>query len=151
LAAKINVDASAVKLLAGDFATALSASATEICQQLQAAINTYHADQQLVPHVAQVSDGNTQTKITLLADLVAGTVQGITAVIPSCHNTVSARDSQAKPALKLGNFVTEYNAILKRKTGNAPVDEITAKLAIHQHSKLERALTFGRLERSKLR
>jgi hypothetical protein len=36
--------------------------------------------------------------------------------------------------------------MLKIKSGNAPVDEITPKLAIHQHSKIERALTFGRLE-----
>lgn len=146
LAAKINTDASAIKLLAGDFAAASSTSATGMCQQLQAAISTYQADQQLVLQVAQVSDVNTQTKITLLADLVAGTVQAITAVIPSCQNTASARDSQAMPALKLGNFVTEYNAILKIKTGNAAVDAITPKLTIHQHSKIERTLTFGRLQ-----
>jgi hypothetical protein len=96
LAAKINVDASAVKLLAGDFATASSASATEICQQLQTAINTYHADQQLVLQVAQVSDVNTQTKITLLADLVAGTVQviGCYSVLPE-HCVSSGLTSEA--------------------------------------------------------
>ena len=83
LAAKIDADAAAIKLLAGDFATASSASSSGICQQLQAAISTYQADQQLVLQVAQVSDTNTQTKITLLVDLVAGTIQAITAVIPS--------------------------------------------------------------------
>jgi len=92
-------------------------------------------DQQVVLQVAQVSDMNPQTKITLLADLVAGTVQAITTVIPSCQNAVSAHAFAAKPALKLQNFVTKYNALLIIKTGNEAVDAITPKLAIHQHSK----------------
>jgi hypothetical protein len=146
LATKINNDASAIKLLAGDFAAASSASSSGICQQLQAAINTYQADQQLVLQVAQVSDTNTQTKITLLADLVAGTIQAITAVIPSCQNVAAARDLKASPPLTLRNFVTEYNAILKMKTGNAEVDALTPKLTIHQHSRIERAITFGQLQ-----
>jgi hypothetical protein len=146
LAAKINTDASAIKLLAGDFAKASSVSSSGICQQLQAAISTYQADQQLVLQVAQVSDTNTQTKITLLADLVAGTIQAITAVIPSCQNAASARDVKAQPPLTLRNFVTEYNAILKIKTGNTAVDTLTPKLSIHQHSKIERAITFGRMQ-----
>ncbi|HSZ61015.1 MAG TPA: hypothetical protein VK828_04425 [Terriglobales bacterium] len=146
LAAKINTDASAIKLLAGDFAKASSASSSGICQQLETAISTYQADQQLVLQVAQVSDTNTQTKITLLADLVAGTVQAIMAVIPSCQNAPSAHDHKGQPPLKLRDFVTEYNAILKSKTGNTAVDAITPKLAIHQHSKIERAITFGRLQ-----
>jgi hypothetical protein len=146
LAAKIDADAAAIKLLAGDFDTASSTSSSGICQQLQAAISTYQADQQLVLQVAQVSDTNTQTKITLLVDLVAGTIQAITAVIPSCQSAALAENVKAQSTLKLRNFVTEYNAILKIKTGNAAVDALTPKLAIHQHSKVERALTFGRLQ-----
>jgi hypothetical protein len=146
LAAKINTDASAIKLLAGDFAKASSASSSGICQQLEAAINTYQIDQQLVLQIAQVSDTNTQTKITLLVDLVAGTIQAITAVIPSCQNPASARGFRAQSDLTLRDFVTEYNAILKIKTGNAAVDALTPKLAIHQHSKIERAITLGLLK-----
>jgi len=146
LVAKINTDASAIKLLAGDFAKASSASSSGMCQQLQAAITTYQADQQLVLQVAQVSDTNTQTKITSLADLVAGTIQAIIAVIPSCQSAASTRNSKAQSPLTLRNFVTEYNAILKIKTGNAAVDALTPKLAIHQHSAVVRAITFGRLQ-----
>jgi hypothetical protein len=146
LVAKINSDASAIKLLAGDFAKASSASATGVCQQLQAAISTYQADQQLVLQVARVSDTNTQTKITLLTDLVAGTVQAITAVISACQNATSPHVLKAEPALTLRNFVTEYNAILTIRTGNAAVDAITPKLTIHQHSKIERVISLGRLQ-----
>src|SRR3981189_1164218 len=87
LAAKINADATIIKTLAGDFSKISSGSAKGICQQLQAAVSVYQADQQLVLQVAQVSDSNTQTKITLLADLVAGTVNAIIAVISSSQNT----------------------------------------------------------------
>src|SRR5580692_8429849 len=59
LEAKIDGDANAVKTLAGDFAQASAASAPGACQQLQAAVSTYQADQQLVLQAAQVSDSNT--------------------------------------------------------------------------------------------
>jgi hypothetical protein len=67
LAAKVTSDATDIKTLASDFAAASSASAPGICQALQSAVSVYQADQQLVLQVAQVSDSNTQTKITLLA------------------------------------------------------------------------------------
>src|ERR1700680_3141932 len=60
LAAKISADATIIKTLAGDFAKASSGSAPGICQQLQAAVNVYQADQQLVLQIAQVGDPNTQ-------------------------------------------------------------------------------------------
>src|SRR5580700_10260289 len=91
LAAKINADATDIESLAADFAKASSDSAPGVCQQLQAAVGVYQADQQMVLQIAQVSDSETQTKITLLAGLVAGTIDAITAVIPSCQNGVSSR------------------------------------------------------------
>jgi hypothetical protein len=149
LAAKIATDATAIKTLAGDYASVSSAAGPGVCQQLNAAIATYQTDQSLVLQVAQVSDTNTQTKITLLAGLVAGTVQAITAVIPQCtpSPTVNAniRMAVSSPPLSVTNFVSEYNTILKLKTGNTAVDAVTPSLALHQHSKIARILTFGRL------
>lgn len=71
LAAKVDADSVAIKTLAGDFAEVSAESEPGVCQQLQAAVSAYQADQQMVLQVAQVSDPNTQTKITLLSDLVA--------------------------------------------------------------------------------
>src|SRR5258706_9795437 len=85
LAAKINADATIIKTLAGDFAKASSGSSAGVCQQLQAGVSAYQAGQQLVLQIAQVGDSNTQTKITLLTDLVASTVNPIFAVIPFCQ------------------------------------------------------------------
>lgn len=144
LAAKINADAAVVKTLAGDFSKASSGSAPGVCQQLQAAVGAYQADQVLVLQVAQVSDPKIQTKITLLANLVAGTVQAITAVIPSCQ--ANAQAFEASPPYNLSTVIDHYNRVLVAPTGNAAVDAATPALKVHRHSKLVRALTFGQLQ-----
>jgi len=113
---------------------------------LQAAVSAYQADQQLVLQVAQVSDANTQTKITLLADLVAGTVNAITAVIPSCQNAASSQSMRIAPPYSVSTFAAHYNSILAAKTGNAAVDALTPKLKLHRHSKFVRSVTFGRVQ-----
>jgi hypothetical protein len=146
LAAKINTDAKVIRTLAADFAKASSGSASGACQQLQAAVGTYQADQALVLQVAQVSDPNTQTKITLLAGLVAGTVQAITAMIPACQNTASPHGFKTAPPYSVSAFAAHYNSILVTPTGNAAVDAATQKLKLHQHSKIVRLVTFGRYQ-----
>lgn len=142
LASKINADAAAVKSLAADFSTASAAAGPGICVQLNIALNTYSADQQQVLALAQVSDPATQTKITLLSNLVVGTVAAITAVIPACQATTA---KLAEPPLKLKTFVNDYNAILTAKTGNPTLDAATKKLKLHNHSKFVRYATAGLL------
>ena len=146
LVAKINADATAVKTLAADFAKASSGSAPGICQELQAGVNAYEADQQLVLQVAQVSDPMTQTKIAMLADLVAGTVSAITAAIPSCQSAAVAGNLKAAPPYSVSTFVVDYNRILVTATGNRAVDAATPKLKLHRHSKLVRIATIGQLQ-----
>jgi hypothetical protein len=146
LVAKINTDTTAIKTLAADFAKASSGSAPGICQQLQAGVNAYEADQQLVLQVAQVSDPMTQTKIAMLAELVAGTVSAITAAIPSCQSAAAFRNLKAAPPYSVSTFVADYNRILATATGNPAVDAATPKLKLHGHSKLVRIATMGRLQ-----
>src|ERR1700722_5125406 len=62
LGAKLNDDPAAIKPLAADFTKASSGSAPGICQELQAGVNAYEADQQLVLQVAQGRAPSTQTK-----------------------------------------------------------------------------------------
>jgi hypothetical protein len=113
---------------------------------LQAAVNTYSGDQQMVLQLAQVSDAKTQTKITMLVDLVAGTVSAITAAIPSCQQTTAFRSLKAAPPYNVSNFVADYNRVLVAPTGNVDVDAATPKLILHKHSKVVRVLSFGRLQ-----
>jgi hypothetical protein len=100
----------------------------------------------MVLQVAQVSDSNTQTKIMLLAALVAGTVDAITAVIPSCQNAAATRSMKTTPPYNVSTFTDHYNSILVAPTGNVAVDAVTPKLKLHRHSKLVRSVTFGRLQ-----
>lgn len=146
LAAKITSDAAALKTLAIDFAKASPEAASSVCQALQTAVSVYQADQQLVLHAAQVSDPNTQAKITILVGLVAGTVEAITAVVPSCQNAATNRRMKSTPPYSLSTFADRYNSILLTPTGNAAVDAATPLLKLHQHSKIVRSLTLGRLQ-----
>jgi hypothetical protein len=146
LAGKINSDAAAIKTLAADFASAAPSAGEGVCQELQAAIATYQADQQLVLQVAQVSDSSTQTKITLLTGLVAGTISAITAVIPSCQGASALRDPKIAPSYDVSNFADRYNRILLSPTGNAAVDAVTPKLKLRQHSAFTKFVTFGLLK-----
>jgi hypothetical protein len=77
--------------------------------------------------------------------LVAGTVDAITAVIPSCQNAASTQSMKATPPYSVSTFADHYNSILVAKTGNAAVDAMTPKLKLYRHSKFVRAITFGRL------
>ncbi len=146
LATKITTDVADIKTLAADFAKSSSLAAPSVCSQLNAAIGTYQQDQQTVLQLAQVSDAATQQKIILLSGLVAGTMEAITAVIPSCQATSAKALAKAAPPLSVSNLTLAYNTILTAKTGNAAVDAITPKLVIHRHSKFVRVVTFGRLK-----
>lgn len=145
LVAKISTDAADIKSAATAFANASASAAPSTCAQLQAALGVFQADEQLILQVAQVTDPATQAKIGLLADLVAGTITAITAIVPSCQAPASSAFKATAPA-KLTNFVSDYNTILKAKTGNAAVDKLTPKLTLHQHSKVMRVLTAGMLK-----
>jgi hypothetical protein len=145
LAAKISTDATAIKTLAAAFAKVSPGPMPGVCRQLQIAVSVYEADQQLVLETAQVSDPNTQAKIALLANLVAGTVNAITAVIPSCQSEALSRSMNAPSAYSVTTFAARYNSVLVEKTGNTSVDAVTAKLQLRQHSKLVQMMTFGKI------
>jgi hypothetical protein len=141
---KIDADAASIKSLASELGRASAIATPGVCSALQSAITTYQADQQVVLSAAQVSDVNTQAKIVLLSNFVAGTVNAILAVVPSCDMSQAAL--RPNTALHLTDFVANYNAILTAKTGDPAVDAITEKLRLHRHCKAVRIATLGRLQ-----
>lgn len=145
LANKITADATTVKTLAADFATASGSAAPTACAQLQSAIATYSADQTQVMALANVSDSATQAKIEVLSSLVAGTVTAVLAVIPSCTQAATMRASLETKAvpLPIKSFIKSYNTNLVVPTGDPAVDSYTSKHKVHVHGKLVRGLTFG--------
>lgn len=132
LVAKINTDAAALKQLATDFANASAAAAPGVCQQLQAAVGVYQADQQLVLQIAQVSGNAVQQKIILLSSLVISLIGAITAAIPACKATASERKRMMKaaPPINMVVWKAHYNEALTAATGNKKVDEVTPTLVL---------------------
>ena len=144
LATKIDTDAANLKQIAASFASDPSGNA---CQELNEYVATYQGDLQLVEQVTQVTNPQTQQKILLLTTLVAGTIDAITAVIPSCSSTANVKMvNLTVPPPNLRNFVTSYNSVLVAKTGYAVVDAKTAHLRIHEHSKFWRYTSLGLLK-----
>lgn len=142
---KIATDAGLIKTLSADFQKASATAGPGVCAQLQGAIGAYQADQALVMQAAQVSDVNTQNKIVVLSELVAGTVQTVLALVPPCSPTAAPAKMTVASSLRLSTFVSTYNSVLVAKTHNPAVDAATPKLVIHQHSKFVRKVSFGRL------
>jgi D-alanyl-D-alanine carboxypeptidase len=129
LATKINTDAATLKQLAADYAAASAAAKPGACSQLLAGIGMYSADVQLIINVAQVSNPVTQQKITLLTELVVGTVEAIAAVIPACSATAPT-GPRVSQKFSVKNFVNDYNTELVKTTGNTVVDDLTPKLKL---------------------
>ena len=61
-------------------------------------------------------------------------------------NGYNLANMKIAPSYSVSTFADHYNSILLAPTGNAAVDAATPKLKLRQHSKLVRAVTFGRLE-----
>lgn len=146
LASKITADAASIKVLATDFATASAAAAPQACQQLQAALQTFQADENTVLTLVNVVDPVTQQKAVVLMGLVTGAFQGVVALIPSCQAPVALRESlmRANVTVNGNRFVSSYNQALVIPTGKAAVDSYTKGHKIHAHSAFVRFISFGR-------
>jgi hypothetical protein len=135
---KIDADVKSLESLFNDFQAASVANKGSIEAEINGVFATLQADLGTVFSVAQVSDVNTQAKITALVGLIQSAVQIAEAAIPSSNAAAS------KPVvLDASSFVDSYNKILTAKTGNAAVDALTPKHKIHNHSKFVRVVSLG--------
>lgn len=140
LPAKVSADVAALEKLYADFEAANSTSKGSIEAEIQAGFTTLNADLSSVFSIAQVSDKNTQAKITALIGLVESAVQIAEAAIPT-PTPATARVAPVK--LDAESFVSSFNKILTAKTGNQEVDEKTPHLRIHHHGMFLRVVSFG--------
>lgn len=142
LVAKITADTASLKSLYNDFSAANSTdSKTSIEAAIATNFATLNADLGTVFALAQVSDPNTQAKVTALIGLVESAVQIAEAAIPS------TKAQAIRPlALNPSSLVDSYNKILVAKTGNAKVDAATPNMEIHIHGWLVRHATAGMLK-----
>jgi hypothetical protein len=117
---KIDADVAAVETLYHDFLAAGTAAQPGIQADINAGFTTLNADLGSVFTVAQVSNPNTQAKITALVSLVETGVNLAEAVVntkgPSATETFTAKQLKSS-----------FNQVLTAKTGNSSVDAFTAK------------------------
>jgi hypothetical protein len=130
LASKVSADVAGVEKLYNDFESADAASAPGIRADLQAGFTTLNGDISTIFNIAQVSDPNTQAKITALINLTETAVQIAEAAVPPAPGPAPAKVSAAKTAaiyMSAKQLKSSFNSILVARTGNSQLDAWTAK------------------------
>ncbi|MGH9710156.1 MAG: hypothetical protein ACRD37_06390, partial [Candidatus Acidiferrales bacterium] len=138
LASKVGADTAALEKLYADFESANAGSKGSIKSEINATFSTLNADLSTVFALAQVSDKNTQVKITALIGLVQSAVAIAEAAIPS-----PTPKAIAPITLNASSLISSFNKVLVAKTGNPAVDKATPKMKLHIHSKLVRLASLG--------
>lgn len=139
LQSKIAADAASVNKLIVDFDAAGTADKGSIEAEINGAFTVLQSDLGQVFVLCQVSNANTQAKLTSLIGLVQGLVQIAEAAIPTGAASVA---SKATP-VSANQFVSTWNKTLTAKTGDSKVDAFTAKHQYHRHSMAARILSLG--------
>jgi hypothetical protein len=123
-ATKISADTAAIEKFYNDYQTASATSQPGIRADIQNSFTVLNADLTTVFAVAQVSNTNTQAKITALIGLVESAVNIAEAAVPGTAAAAKATPAQVLTAKTLKS---SFNSVLKAKTGDAAVDAFTAK------------------------
>lgn len=146
LASKVTADVAAIETLDTDLITATAASAPGIRGDINAGFTVLTQDLGSIFVLANVSDVNTQAKLTALIDLIQSAVNIAEAAIPG-NTPTSMRTlrfgATSIPNLDASTLVGSWNQILVAKTGNKFVDAYTPKHKLHYHSKVWRIATAG--------
>lgn len=140
LPAKIAGDVATLEKLYYDFQAAKIDMRPGIESDIGGAFLALNQDLSMVLKMAQVSNPNTQAKITALISLVETAVQIAEAAIPA-----SAKSATLAPVhLNASAVVDSFNKILVAKTGVPNVDAATPHMRLHLHSNFVRAMSMGR-------
>ena len=144
LEAKITADAASLKQLAADFAAASGTTPTA-CQELQAGVKVFNDDASVVLSIVQASGNSNVAAIFAAADAFVVVIVGL---IPACASPAAIKASKLSipakvAAINANALVSNYNAVLTKKTGDPVVDAYTKSNKVHAHSKFTRVITFG--------
>jgi hypothetical protein len=147
-------DLQLIQSLIAAYQKADAAAQPGILNEIGSAINSVQANLQGLLPALHIKDAATQAKITAVVGILLSEVQSLAAVVPLVTNphpvaqnaTRAGRPIVVKAPLSAREFVVSYNATMTAKTGNAALDRATAGLAIHEHGKAARVVTFGVLK-----
>lgn len=147
LGAKISADVAATTTLVQDFANASQAAQPGVRSQITAAEATLTADLNTLFSLSQVSDKNTQAKITALNLLIDSLCQSAFAALPQATGTKAMMSRSVVHASTVAtSFAPSFNKILTAKTGNAGVDDLTPALKLAEHGKVAHFASLGMLK-----
>lgn len=160
--AQASADLQLIQSLIAAYQKADAASKPGIMNQIQNAIAAVQANLQGVLPALHIKDTATQTKITAVVGVLLSEVQSLAAVVPVVQGAGASGQGFAKSAalratdtrgrlsvhapLSASEFVKSYNSTMTAKTGNAELDQATAGLEIHLHSRVERWVSAGVLK-----
>jgi hypothetical protein len=136
---KISADVAGLEKLYSDWQAADAANQGSVAGQINAGFSVLTQDLTQVLSIAQVSDPNTQAKITALIGLIETAVNIAEAAIPA----TKARATLTAIELTANGLADSYDKILVARTGNATVDAFTPHHKIHNHGKFVRVVTAG--------
>ncbi|MGH9727504.1 MAG: hypothetical protein ACRD4V_02795 [Candidatus Acidiferrales bacterium] len=140
LSSKVGADVAGIEKLYADFEAANSASKGAIKAEINAGFTTLNADLGTVFAIAQVSDKNTQAKITALIGLVQSAIAIAEAAMPSSSPSAAV---VTPLSLDANSLVSSFNKILVAKTGNPAVDRATPHMKLHIHGGFVRMASMG--------
>ena len=141
IASKVSADVASIESIYNDWTIASAQAKPGLEGQIDAGFVTLNSDLNQVFSVAQVSDQNTQAKVTALVGLIETAVHIAEAAIPTPTGRLMAKNP---PSMSANQLVDSYNKILVAKTGNKSVDAFTPKHKLHKnHSTIFHVVTLG--------
>lgn len=149
LKGKADTDGKLAQQLYNDYVSAKSSGSPQLAATwtvMNSAFTVFEEDAASVFQLAQVSDKNVQTKVTLIVSSAQAALAIIETLVPASP-IVSAPPRRFASSLPAGKvdvkyFVKNYNRVLDLKTGNTAVDKLKLH-KIHLHNVVVRYGSLG--------
>jgi hypothetical protein len=129
-ATKVSSDVAGIETIYNTWVTASATAQPGLEGEIDAGFTTLNTDLSSIFSIAQVSDPNTQAKVSALISLVQTAVGIAEAMIPSPAGRLMAVKTKNNK-LTVNQMVDSWNGVLVAKTGNVAVDEFTPKHKLH--------------------
>src|ERR1700691_276433 len=151
--AQAGADLQLLQALITQYERADASAQPGLLNQIQTAMTAVESTLNGLLPALHIKDATTQAKITAVIGILLSEVQSVAAIVPLVNASASPgmmamaeTQSRKQPPLTATEFVSSYNATMTAKTGDAGLDEATAKMRIHSHDKFARWASAGILK-----
>lgn len=136
---KIATDVKTLETLYSDYQSVSAATQPTVAGHINSAFTVLNGDLASIFSATQVSDPQTQAKITALVALIQTGVNIAEAAVPSANAKLQLKGSH----LTASDLADSFDKVLTAKTGHPEIDNFTSKHQIHEHGKFLRTITVG--------